>query len=130
MAWSANVESKSLPFGTDDVMYHSIGNVYYRLDKNWKRQDWYYQRGVQRSVGQGPCEPENRVEDLNEGPILACRRDSDEYNTMIHRGTSQTCTLTQPHQFVGSLRDSEELLTSTTNYVACPTAQFKSQEAR
>lgn len=85
MAWTAHTESKSMAFGSDDVVYHSKGNVYYRLDKNWKRQDWYYQRGAQRSVGQGPCAPEDDVSE--EGSFIsACQRDSDEYKTMIHRG--------------------------------------------
>lgn len=87
MAWSAHVDSKSMAFGSDDVLYHSKGNVHYRLDKNWKRQDWYYQRGVQRNLGQGPCAPENMDSDLSEGPVLACRRNSDEYATMIHRNS-------------------------------------------
>ena len=86
LAWSAGVEAKSMAFGSDDIVYHSIGQVYYRLDKNWKRQDWFYQRGVQRAVGQGPCDPENVVSDPDE-PVIACRRDSDNRTTMIHRGS-------------------------------------------
>jgi hypothetical protein len=87
MAWRAHVESKSMAFGSDDVLYHSKGIVSYRLDKNWKRQDWYYQRGVQRGIGQAPCPPENIDQSFSEGPLLACRRNSDEYSTMIHRGS-------------------------------------------
>lgn len=87
MAWSANVESKSMAFGSDDVRFQSRGSVFYRLDKNWKRSDWHYQRGIQRNVGQAPCDPENIETELSEGTVLACRRDSDEYKTMIHRGS-------------------------------------------
>lgn len=49
--------------------------------------DWHYQRGVQRGFGQAPCDPENIVPELTVGQINACRRDSDEYQTMIHRGS-------------------------------------------
>ena len=87
MAWRAHVESESMAFGSDDILYHSKGIVSYRLDKNWKRQDWYYQRGVQRGLGQAPCDPENVDQDFSEGPLRACRRNSDEYSTMIHRGS-------------------------------------------
>jgi len=87
MAWTAHVESKSMAFGSDDVWYHSKGIVSYRLDKNWKRQDWYYQRGIQRSIGQAPCDPENVDAQHSNGPIVACRRNNDDYSTMIHRGS-------------------------------------------
>jgi hypothetical protein len=87
MAWTAHVESKSMAFGSDDTVYTSAGRVHYRLDKNWKRQDWWYQRGVQRSIGQSPCPPDNVVTELTEGAVLACERNSDEYTTMIHRGS-------------------------------------------
>jgi len=88
MAWSAHIQSESMAFGSDEIIYTSRSNVYYRLDKNWKRSDTYYQRGVQRSIGQSPCDPENVVTSDNpeESFLLACRRDSDEYRTMIHRG--------------------------------------------
>jgi hypothetical protein len=88
LAWTAHVESKFMSYGSDDVNYHSKGIVSYRLDKNWKRQDWYYQRGIQQSLGQSPCPPEDVV--VNDDPnnvVLACRRNSDEYSTMIHRGS-------------------------------------------
>mmetsp|Transcript_23907 Transcript_23907/g.56481 ORF Transcript_23907/g.56481 Transcript_23907/m.56481 type:complete len:823 (+) Transcript_23907:235-2703(+) len=87
MAWRANVESKSMMYGSDDVIYHSKGEVFYRLDKNHKRMDWHYQRGVQRGFGQAPCDPANIVPELTVGQISACRRDTDEYKTMIHRGS-------------------------------------------
>ena len=76
-----------MAFGSDDIVYTSIGSVHYRLDKNWKRADWWYTRGVQRGLGQSPCEPENVDQEQSDGPILACRRDSDEHTTMIHRGS-------------------------------------------
>ncbi len=87
MAWTAHIESESMAYGSDDIWYTSRGNVYYRLDKNWKRADTYYQRGIQRSIGQAPCPAGNRVEEMSSGPVNACRRDSDEYSTMIHRGS-------------------------------------------
>jgi hypothetical protein len=52
MAWKANVESKSMMYGSDDVLYHSKGEVFYRLDRNQKRMDWHFQRGIQRGFGQ------------------------------------------------------------------------------
>ncbi|KAL3942392.1 MAG: hypothetical protein SGARI_000281, partial [Bacillariaceae sp.] len=76
-----------MAFGSDEIMFHSKGIVSYRLDKNWKRQDWYYQRGVQRSVGQSPCPAENIDLEFSEGPLLACERNNDDYSTMIHRGS-------------------------------------------
>lgn len=85
-AWSALIESESMPFGSDTVGFHSRGQVWYRLDRNWKRADTYYQRGVQRSVGQGPCDPENVVSPPGE-PVIACRRNTDERSTMLHRGS-------------------------------------------
>lgn len=85
-AWSANVDSKSVPYGNDTVIFHSQGSVYYRLDRNWKRADTTYTRGLQRSVGQGPCPAEDSVSDPGSA-LNACRRDSDQRRTMIHRGT-------------------------------------------
>jgi hypothetical protein len=85
-AWSAEVDSKSVPFGNDTVIYHSKGSVYYRLDRNWKRADTTYTRGLQRSIGQGPCPAEDSVSDPGSA-LNACRRDSDQRRTMIHRGT-------------------------------------------
>lgn len=39
LAWSAETETKSMMFGSDDVVYTSRGTTYYMLDKNWKRSD-------------------------------------------------------------------------------------------
>lgn len=87
-AWTADVDSQSMSFGSDAVVYHSIGSVYYRLDKNWKRADTAYTRGIQRGLGQGPCEPENMIQDdPGAAGIPACRRDSDQRLTMLHRGS-------------------------------------------
>ena len=83
-AWSADVVFESMAFGSDDVLFTSKGSVHYRLDKNWKRQDWWYTRGVQRSLGQPPCEPENKLDGEND--MFSCRRNSDDHTTMIHRG--------------------------------------------
>mmetsp|Transcript_73912 Transcript_73912/g.167510 ORF Transcript_73912/g.167510 Transcript_73912/m.167510 type:complete len:717 (-) Transcript_73912:76-2226(-) len=80
LKWGANVQSKALGFGSDAITYESRGRVWYMLDKNWKRMDTWYQRGVQRSVGQGPCE--NPVD----GVTFGCQRDSDRNQTMLHRG--------------------------------------------
>jgi len=85
-AWAADVNSKSVPFGNDTVIYESEGTVYYRLDRNWKRADTTFTRGVQRAIGQGPCAPEDVVSDPDLA-INACRRDSDLRRTMIHRGS-------------------------------------------
>ena len=79
--------AESMAFGSDDIIFTSKGIVSYRLDKNWKRQDWYYQRGVQRGVGQAPCPPGDIDLEFSEGPVLACRRNTDDYSTMIHRGS-------------------------------------------
>lgn len=86
LAWSANTESESMAFGTDEIGYHARGQVWYRLDRNWKRADTFYQRGVQRSIGQAPCDPEN-IESSPGEPVIACRRDSDRRSTMLHRGS-------------------------------------------
>jgi len=46
LAWSAETESKSMMFGSDDVVYTSRGTTYYMLDKNWKRSDTSYRKGT------------------------------------------------------------------------------------
>jgi len=79
LRWSAVVEQKGLPYRTDVVSYESRGRVWYMLDRNWKRLDTWYQSGVQRAVGQGPCEtPVN-------GTALACNRTGSRNTTMLHR---------------------------------------------
>ena len=77
-----------MSFGSDEVVYRSVGKVFYRLDKNWKRADTTLTRGVQRGLGQGPCPPENIIaDDPKAAGAPACRRDSDLRQTMIHRGS-------------------------------------------
>ena len=58
LAWSANLDSRSMAYGSDDVVMTSQSRVFYRLDKNWKRSDTTLAQGVRRTVGQGPCAPE------------------------------------------------------------------------
>ncbi len=45
LRWSADVESKSVAFGSDDVVFTSRGKTFYMLDKNMKRSDTTYQEG-------------------------------------------------------------------------------------
>ena len=80
LRWTAKEESRSMGFGSDDITYESRGQVWYFLDRNWKRSDLTYQNGTQWTVGQRPCDPENQV-----GPNK-CRRFSDQTTTMLHRG--------------------------------------------
>mmetsp|Transcript_5501 Transcript_5501/g.15906 ORF Transcript_5501/g.15906 Transcript_5501/m.15906 type:complete len:668 (-) Transcript_5501:427-2430(-) len=79
LRWSAIVEQKGLAFGSDVPTYESRGRVWYMLDRNWKRLDTWYQHGVQRTVGQRPCETPL------EGTDLACNRTSTKNTTMLHR---------------------------------------------
>lgn len=90
MAWSADVDTKSMAFGYDEVVHHNRGRTFYRLDKNWKRSDTTLAKGVRRGIGQGPCETFD-VEQSEEG-IKACISDTDvaagdPMTTMIHRGS-------------------------------------------
>jgi len=79
LRWTALVESKGLAFGSDMPVYESRGRVWYMLDRNWKRLDTWYQKGVQRTVGQSPCE--SPVEGIEFG----CNRSSVRNHTMLHR---------------------------------------------
>jgi hypothetical protein len=45
LRWSADVESKSMAYGSDDVVFSSRGKTFYMLDKNVKRSDTTYQEG-------------------------------------------------------------------------------------
>ena len=90
LAWSADVDTQNLAFGYDEVVHHSRGRVFYRLDKNSKRSDVTFAKGVRRGVGQGPCENID-LEQIEEG-IIACITDmdvaaGDPMDTMIHRGS-------------------------------------------
>lgn len=88
LAWSANVEGESMAYGSDEVVYHSKGTVYYRLDKNWKRSDTTYQKGVSRFIFQGDCDSrENNSTETEYNMTEGCDRDSDVRSTMIHRGS-------------------------------------------
>ena len=89
MAWSADVDTQSLAFGVDEVVHRNKGRVFYRLDKNWKRSDTLYSKGVRRGIGQGPCD--NIDEAQSKEGIIACKTDldveaGDSMETMIHRG--------------------------------------------
>lgn len=86
LRWTANVQSQSVPFGTDEVIFESRGKVYYALDNNWKRADTLYVNGIQRSIGQGPCPEDKQLNTSDSGPVLACNRTSEDQRTMIHRG--------------------------------------------
>jgi len=55
----------------------------YMSDKNWKRLDLWHQSGIQRTVGQGPCETAS-----NES--FGCVRNSDKNTTILHRGSKMT----------------------------------------
>lgn len=44
-----------MAFGSDDIAYHSMGRVWYRLDKNWKRHDLFWQEGVHKAAMLPPC---------------------------------------------------------------------------
>lgn len=90
MAWSADVDTKSMAFGYDEVVHHNRGRTFYRLDKNWKRSDTTLATGVRRGIGQGPCE--NIDTEQSEEGVIACISDQDvaagdPMTTMIHRGS-------------------------------------------
>lgn len=90
MAWSADVDTKSMAFGYDEVVHHNRGRTFYRLDKNWKRSDTTLAKGVRRGIGQGPCE--NIDTEQTEEGVMACISDQDvaagdPMTTMIHRGS-------------------------------------------
>ena len=85
LMWSAHVKNQAVAFQSDEIIFEQVGKVWYRLDKNWKRFDTFYSRGVQRAVGQNPCTPENTV---SIDPVIACRRDTDIRNTMLHRNNA------------------------------------------
>ena len=48
MAWSADVESKNMAYGSDEIVHTSRGRTYYMLDRNWKRSDTTYREGEWR----------------------------------------------------------------------------------
>merc|ERR1712107_643193 len=78
--------------GSDDVVMTSRSRVFYRLDKNWKRSDTTYAVGVRRTIGQGPCPPDQIDKEFSKDGLIACVMDDDVDNgspltTMIHRGS-------------------------------------------
>jgi hypothetical protein len=90
MAWSADIDTQSMAFGYDDIVHQNKGRTFYRLDKNWKRSDTVYSKGVRRGVGQGPCDDIDEAQ--SEEGIIACKTDldvasGDPMETMIHRGS-------------------------------------------
>ena len=91
MAWSADTDTQSMPFGSDEIMWHSKGRTFYRLDKNWKRSDTTYSNGVLRTIGQDPCADINADESAN--GVVGCNQNSDfaagkdPLTTMIHKGS-------------------------------------------
>uniref|UniRef100_A0A7R9WLG7 Uncharacterized protein n=1 Tax=Pseudictyota dubia TaxID=2749911 RepID=A0A7R9WLG7_9STRA len=81
LRWAANFEGGSILYGTDDVIYQNGGRVFYFLDKNWKRHDFYYQKGYQRSIVQGPCE-----QTIDEDGELRCIKNTNTSTTVLHKG--------------------------------------------
>jgi len=84
LRWTSEVEQQGLSFASDEVQYESRGRVWYMLDKNYKRLDLWSQSGVQRAVGQAPCEGE-RISDKS--GAFACNRTADVRRTVLHRGS-------------------------------------------
>jgi hypothetical protein len=78
--WTALSSVTTLKAGSDEPQSKTSGKVWYMLDKNWKRLDIYSQMGVERGLGQVPCEnpePNN---------TLGCLRNNSNRLTMLHRG--------------------------------------------
>lgn len=83
LRWTAIVEQKDVTFRSDVVTYETHAKVWYMLDKNWKRMDTFYQRGVERDMGQLPCESHGNS--LVNGTTFACNRTNSANTTMLHR---------------------------------------------
>ncbi len=60
MSWSADYESRSMAYGTDDIMHTSRGRTFYMLDRNWKRSNTTYRKGERCtcSILFGPSSPD------------------------------------------------------------------------
>lgn len=78
LRWTAISESKSMEFGSDRVKYHTKGRAFYRLDKNWKRGDTYYQEGISNF----PFSPDER-----DGESKIDGAPTTKHSTVLHRGT-------------------------------------------
>lgn len=89
LRWTALVESKSLGYQSDEVLFESRGRVWYRLDRNWKRSDTWYQRGTHRIIGAWPCTSNATTAAAQEGNTEPrCNRSDTKMNrTMLHRGS-------------------------------------------
>lgn len=83
LKWAANVQAKSMSFGSDEVKFESRGRTFYALDKNWKRSDTTYQLGVLRGLGGGPCE--NIAGDADTKGSGCVLNSTDSMSTMIHK---------------------------------------------
>ncbi|KAL7544202.1 hypothetical protein ACHAWF_007583 [Thalassiosira exigua] len=82
LSWSADFEQHYLQYGSDEVVYHGKGKVFYKLDRNWKRSDMTYEKGVLRSINQGPCYGPN-----SEFKLDGCPRDMTDgsMHSLVHR---------------------------------------------
>lgn len=89
VAWTALNYAESMSAGSDEIKFTTMGQVFYRLDKNWKRSDTFWSQGINRFLGQGPCDnPVPNDEEEGDGFMLAaCNRTTTERTTMIHRGS-------------------------------------------
>ncbi|KAL7536637.1 hypothetical protein ACHAXR_010642 [Thalassiosira sp. AJA248-18] len=86
LKWSAETESHAMKYGSDDVTFHSKAKVYYMLDKNWKRLDMMYQKGVLNGLGQGPCDEEDQTDFAMMDSCAKNQTEDNSITTMIHRG--------------------------------------------
>ena len=76
LKWAADFETQNMAFGSDEVVFKSMGRTYYRLDKNWKRSDTSYQLGELRTIGQGPCDDVD--EEWQEQGLNACSKNQTD----------------------------------------------------
>eukprot|EP00746_Dinoflagellata_sp_MGD_P167188 gnl/MRDRNA2_/MRDRNA2_97619_c0_seq1.p1 gnl/MRDRNA2_/MRDRNA2_97619_c0~~gnl/MRDRNA2_/MRDRNA2_97619_c0_seq1.p1 ORF type:complete len:718 (+),score=165.77 gnl/MRDRNA2_/MRDRNA2_97619_c0_seq1:111-2264(+) len=81
LKWSAHVHSRTYKFGSDVPQYEGKSQVWYMLNKNWKRMDSYESNGTLRAIGQAPCENNTMVEDDG----MTCNRGAHVNMTVLHR---------------------------------------------
>jgi hypothetical protein len=88
LKWAADYETQNMAFGSDDVVFKSMGRTFYRLDKNWKRSDTTYQLGDLRTIGQGPCDDVSVDEEWEEQGLRGCSKNQTDgtVTTMLHKG--------------------------------------------